>query len=61
MKQKKMFKHNNIFLLFIDLKNAYDKVNHSKLFQKMQIANINPEIIGIVKLLSESIFFAIDN
>ena len=30
------------YLLFIDLKNAYDKVNHIRLFNKLAQLNINP-------------------
>ena len=39
------------YLLFIDLKNAYDKVNHRRLFNKLTQLNINKEIIGTIKLL----------
>ena len=39
------------YLLFIDLKNAYDKVNHRRLFLKLSQLGINKEIIGTIKLL----------
>ena len=39
------------YLLFIDLKNAYDKVDHKRLFNKLTILGINKEIIGTIKLL----------
>ena len=39
------------YLLFIDLKNAYDKVNHRRLFNKLFDLGINKEIIGTIKLL----------
>ena len=39
------------YLLFIDLKNAYDKVNHIRLFNKLAQLNISKEIIGTIKLL----------
>ena len=37
--------------MFIDLKNAYDKVNHIRLFNKLAQLNISKEIIGTIKLL----------
>ena len=39
------------YLLFIDLKNAYDKVDQKRLFSKLTILGINKEIIGTIKLL----------
>ena len=39
------------YLLFIDLKNAYDKVNHRKLFNKLINMGINIEIVNTIKLL----------
>ena len=39
------------YLLFIDLKNAYDKVNHIRLFNKLAQLNISKEIIGTIKLI----------
>ena len=39
------------YLFFIDLKNAFDNVNHETLFQKMEKAGISKEIIGTVKLI----------
>ena len=39
------------YLLFIDLKNAYDKVDHKRLFNKLTILGISKEIIGTIKLL----------
>ena len=39
------------YLLFIDLKNVYDKGNHRRLFNKLTQLNINKEIIGTIKLL----------
>ena len=38
-------------MIFIDLKNAYDKVIHKKLFEKLNNYGINPKIIGTIKLL----------
>ena len=39
------------YLLFIDLKNAYDKVDHKRLFNKLNLLNISQEIIGTIKLI----------
>ena len=39
------------YLLFIDLKNAYDKVVHKRLFLKLSQMGINEELIGSIKLL----------
>ena len=47
-KEKNMF---NKYLIFIDLKNAYDKVIHIKLFEKLYKYGINEKIIGTIKLL----------
>ena len=47
-------KVNNYFpkyLLFIDLKNAYDKVDHRRLFNKLSELGISKEIIGTIKLI----------
>jgi len=41
----------NNYLVFINLKNAYDKVMHKKLFEKLNKYGINPKIIGTIKLL----------
>ena len=37
-------------LVFIDLKNEYDKVIHNKLFEKLSKCGINSKIIGTIKL-----------
>ena len=39
------------YLIFIDLKNAYDKVIHEKLFKKLEKQGISKDIIGTIKLL----------
>lgn len=47
-------KENNFYtkyLIFIDLKNTYDKVIHKRLFCKLSEQGINEEIIGTIKLL----------
>ena len=38
-------------MIFIDLKNAYDKVIHKKLFEKLDKYGIDSKIIGTIKLL----------
>ena len=47
---KKELNKFNKYLVFIDLKNAYDKVIHNKLFEKLNKYGINPKIIMIQKL-----------
>jgi hypothetical protein len=37
------------YLMFIDLKNTYDKVNHVKLFDKLRKSNVDEEIIYTVE------------
>ena len=37
--------------MFIDLKNAYDKVIHEKLFIKLSNYGINEEIINAIKII----------
>ena len=39
------------YLVFIDLKNAYDKLILKKLFEKLNKNGINIKIIGTIKLL----------
>ena len=39
------------WIIFIDLKNAYDKVIHNKIFEKLNKYGINDKIIGTNKLL----------
>ena len=48
---KKIKNHYTKYVLFIDLKNAYDKVNHRRLFNKLSDLGISKEIIGTIKLL----------
>ena len=47
-KERNMF---NKYLVFIDLKNAYDKVIHTKLFERLYKYGINEKILGTIKLL----------
>jgi hypothetical protein len=37
------------FVLFIDLKNAYDKVNHRRLFTKLRAFNIGEDIVSTIE------------
>ena len=39
------------YLVFIDLKNAYDKVVHRRMFNKLLEQGISEDIIGSIKLL----------
>ena len=41
----------NKYVIFIDLKNAYDKVIHDKLFIKLSNYGINEEIINAIKII----------
>ena len=38
------------YLVFIDLKNAYDKVVHRRIFNKLVEQGISEDIIGSIKL-----------
>ena len=49
------------FLLFIDLKNAYDKVDHSILFRKLENRGIDKKIIGTIKLIYSHFKLKISN
>ena len=43
--------YDNKYVLFIDLKNAYDKVIHEKLFTKLSDNGISEEIINAIKIV----------
>ena len=47
--QFEMKLHKNLWALFIDLKSAFDTVNHRLLFEKMEGAGVKEEIIESVK------------
>jgi len=47
-KEKHQF---NKYLVFIDLKNAYDKVIHTKLFEKLKNYGIDNKLINTIKLI----------
>jgi hypothetical protein len=49
------------FILFIDLKNAYDKVIHTKLFKKMRSMNISDDIISTIEKLYSHASVRTDN
>ena len=40
-----------IWTLFIDLKSAFDKVDHKILIKRLENMNINPELINTIKWL----------
>ena len=50
LKQVNKF-YDNKYVMFIDLKNAYDKVIHDKLFIKLSNYVINEEIINAIKII----------
>ena len=41
----------NKYLVFIDLKNAYDKVIHTKLFEKLKNYRVDDKLINTIKLI----------
>ena len=43
--------YDNKYIMFIDLKNAYDKVIHDKLFIKLINYGINEELINAIKII----------
>ena len=49
------------YLVFIDLKNAYDKVVHRRLFNKLIEQGISEDIIGSIKLLYSKAKLKISN
>ncbi len=49
------------YLVFIDLKNAYDKVVHRRLFNKLVEQGISEDIIGSIKLLYSKAKLKISN
>ena len=49
------------YLVFIDLKNAYDKVIHKRLFNKLIEQGISEDIIGSIKLLYSKAKLKISN
>ena len=50
----------NKYILFIDLKNAYDKVNHKRLFMKLRKAKIGEDIITIIEKIYSKAGLKID-
>ena len=49
------------YLVFIDLKNAYDKVVHRRMFNKLVEQGISEDIIGSIKLLYSKVKLKISN
>ena len=50
-------RHNNLkyYGVFIDFKSALNKVNHNKLFEKLERANIDNDTINMIKLVFSNI------
>lgn len=42
---------NELYCLFVDLKGAFDNVNHKILFKKMEKMKIDQKVINTVKLI----------
>ena len=47
-------------VIFIDLKNAYDTVDHSILFNKLEKMKIRPRLIRVLKALYSSARISVD-
>ena len=50
----------NSFILFIDLKAAYDSVNHQILFAKLKDKGFTTNVINFIKLLYNNAFTKVD-
>ena len=48
------------YVLFIDLKAAFDSVDHQILFCKLQNNGLDPQILSVIKLLYSSMYTSID-
>ncbi len=53
------FKSGNWFVFFIDFKSAFDRVDHSLLFKKLETSGISMRTINILKLLYNSYHFSL--
>lgn len=49
--QRRKKENKSTFVIFLDLKKAFDHVNHKLLFEKLENYNINPYIINFIKKL----------
>ena len=56
-------KHKNeyIWTLFIDLKSAFDSVDHRKLFEKLKEKGIDEELINTIKWLYATTKICVNN
>jgi len=53
------FKSGNWFAFFVDFKSAFDRVNHTLLFQKLLNTGVSARTINILKLLYNSYHFSL--
>lgn len=53
-------KNKDAYVLFIDLKAAFDSVDHEILFQKLAIDGLDSKMLNLLKLLYSSIYTSID-
>jgi len=53
------FKSGNWFAFFVDFKSAFDRVNHTLLFQKLLDTGVSARTINILKLLYNSYHFSL--
>ena len=53
------FKSGNWFAFFVDFKSAFDRVDHLRLFQKLQDTGVSTRTINILKMLYNSYHFSL--
>ena len=41
--------HKDLWIMFVDLKSAFDTVNHRILFEKIETLGINEEVVNTIK------------
>ena len=53
--------HERLFLIFLDWENAFDKIDHQKMFQSLERLNIPPEIMDTIKSLCRMPLFQVNH
>jgi len=59
LRQSPWFHSGSWFILFVDFKSAFDKVNHQILFRKLEGAGISERAINILRMLYNSCHFSL--
>lgn len=54
------FNKRKTYILFIDLKEAYDSVSHKKLFEKLEKANMDEKLLNQLKFIYSNIYSSLD-